>query len=201
MKVEIIDVCGLVPSLQALRLPHNHPPRSSFNNISRDDINLLSRLILAGDEHGKVARGIYAYIKVTAPRYWFVEMDTYNIGCTCLSSTSTMHTIHKGVSEDMFDAPIEEAKQHSARLQILIDEYNKLTSYNNDKKLKFEEIKRNIPECFMNTRIYAINYQTLRRIYNQRWNHRLKEWHIFLDTIETLPYADYLITKEDINEL
>ena len=37
------------------------------------------------------------------------------------------------------------------------------------------------------------SYQTLRRIVEQRHNHRLPEWHTFIDWIKTLPLAEELI--------
>jgi hypothetical protein len=46
------------------------------------------------------------------------------------------------------------------------------------------------------TRIRNFSYQTLRRIYFQRKNHRLDEWKEFCAFIETLPYAKELITYE-----
>ena len=42
-------------------------------------------------------------------------------------------------------------------------------------------------------KIDMFSYQTLRRIYIQRKNHRLPEWHQFVDWVRTLPYAEELI--------
>ncbi len=44
------------------------------------------------------------------------------------------------------------------------------------------------------TRIEMISYQALRHMYKARRNHRHPDWGIFCDFIETLPYADELIT-------
>mgnify|MGYP007008490595 FL=1 len=60
-----------------------------------------------------------------------------------------------------------------------------------DELLKFKE---NLTEATMQRRVQMFSYQTLRRIYIQRRNHRLPQWHIFCDWIKTLPYADELIT-------
>ena len=38
------------------------------------------------------------------------------------------------------------------------------------------------------------NYRCLRNIYRQRRNHRLEEWQVFCDWIESLPMSDELIT-------
>lgn len=42
-------------------------------------------------------------------------------------------------------------------------------------------------------KIDYFSYQTLRRIVYQRHNHRLPEWHFFIEWIKTLPLADELI--------
>lgn len=60
-----------------------------------------------------------------------------------------------------------------------------------DELLKFKE---NLTEATMQRRVQMFSYQTLRRIYIQRRNHRLPQWHIFCDWIKTLPYANELIT-------
>lgn len=44
------------------------------------------------------------------------------------------------------------------------------------------------------TRILTISYQALRSMYKARRHHRHPDWQIFCDWIETLPYANELIT-------
>lgn len=58
------------------------------------------------------------------------------------------------------------------------------------------EFKDNIKESHIQKRIQYFSYQSLRRIYFQRRNHRLPVWHEFCDWIKTLPYSDELITVE-----
>lgn len=58
------------------------------------------------------------------------------------------------------------------------------------------QIKNILPSSFMQKRVQYFSYQTLRRIYFQRRNHRLPHWHIFCDWIKTLPFADELILCE-----
>lgn len=55
-------------------------------------------------------------------------------------------------------------------------------------------LKENIVEATMQRRVQMFSYQTLRRIYIQRRNHRLPQWRVFCDWIKTLPYAEELIT-------
>lgn len=65
------------------------------------------------------------------------------------------------------------------------------------KGLKEDELvsmKEQLTEGKMQKRMLMISYQTLRRIYKQRKNHRLPQWRIFCKWIESLPFADLLIT-------
>lgn len=67
------------------------------------------------------------------------------------------------------------------------------------KGLSVEELlkmKSELTEGTMQKRVQMFSYQTLRRIYFQRRNHRLPMWHDFCKWIETLPYANELITIE-----
>lgn len=67
------------------------------------------------------------------------------------------------------------------------------------KGLSTEELvkmKSELKEGTMQKRIQMFSYQTLRRIYFQRRNHRLPMWHDFCSWIESLPYAKELITLE-----
>lgn len=59
------------------------------------------------------------------------------------------------------------------------------------------EMKENLPEGTMQKRVWMFSYQTLRRIYFQRRNHRLPQWRMFCDWINTLPFAEEFITIEN----
>lgn len=180
-KVETLEIAGLHSVLEALHLPFGGKNKShTYENhslveedgvkvfmnstrcaISEKDKNLIHALINNGDEHGKCIRGFIVYAKITAPRYWWSEADTYRIGTERLASNSTMHQQGKGL--DTFD---------------------------------LVTMKEALPESTMQTRVQWFSYQTLRRIYFQRRNHRLPQWHTFCDWIETLPFAEEFITFE-----
>ena len=64
------------------------------------------------------------------------------------------------------------------------------------KGLSNEELvkaKEELKEGTMQKRVQLFSYQTLRRIYKQRKDHRLPHWHKFCDWIKTLPYSKELI--------
>lgn len=58
---------------------------------------------------------------------------------------------------------------------------------------ELEKAKDNIPMGHIQRTIDMYSYQTLRRIYIQRRNHRLPIWREFCQWIESLPFANELI--------
>ena len=120
MKIETIEIAGLAGVLTALRLPFGKEMRSvirsDHNVIDRDgesrfdsetriwiadkDLDLMNTLVKRGTEHAKVTRGIMVWAKITAPIYWWCEMETYVVGHQRLSSESTMHVDCRGLSGD-----------------------------------------------------------------------------------------------------
>ena len=120
MEIQTIEVGGFMPMFLALRLPFGKAPRvkgasdffmegetvncGSLVTPDPKDVELVKNLIKNGDEHAKVMRGVLAWAKITAPRGWWQEFDTYRIGVEKLSSESTMHTLGKrDLTVDDFD--------------------------------------------------------------------------------------------------
>lgn len=61
-------------------------------------------------------------------------------------------------------------------------------------------MKEILPSSFKQKRIQSFSYQALRRIWFQRHNHRLPEWHDFCAWIESLPLSEELITIGNNND-
>lgn len=98
--VKTLEIAGFKSAFSALRLPFKREERSdviwsgdSVSGVDARDVDLLQKLVLAGDEHAKVLRGVLAWARITAPRLFWQEFDTYRVGCEKLSSESSMHTI------------------------------------------------------------------------------------------------------------
>jgi len=129
MNIETIEIAGFAGALTALRLPFGKEVRSMIDvipgsrgklqewetlcsdvtlRIDRKDLDLMNTLVKRGTEHSKVTRGILVWAKITAPIYWWCEMETYVVGHQRLSSESTMHIDCKGLSgEDLVKAKAE----------------------------------------------------------------------------------------------
>jgi hypothetical protein len=61
---------------------------------------------------------------------------------------------------------------------------------------ELEKAKDEIPMGKIQKTVDVFTYQTLRRIYHQRKNHRLPMWHEFCQWIKILPFSKTLITQE-----
>ncbi len=68
------------------------PRRAMFFGIGPNDMGLAQRMIKAGTPNDKFLRQIFISVDITAPLYWWKEMDTYKVGTTA-NSTSTMHKL------------------------------------------------------------------------------------------------------------
>ena len=202
IKIENIDVYGWEAAIRGARNPMNSWDRmdSCYNNgefeIGENDYDLLRRLTMAGPEHRKWNRMVTVSMDTTAPLYWWKEFDTYKVG-TVANSCSTMHKIHaKGFELDDFST---EHLDDSA-LEVM----SMVTAELNSNRVLFNSVKNKdywwnmiqlLPTSYNQKRTVHLNYEVLGTIYHQRRHHKLDEWHVFCDTIKTLPYSEF-ITRE-----
>lgn len=178
------------------RMDSHTEPDGSFV-FGPNDLDLAMRLAKAGSDHRKYLRMVFVSVDVTAPLYWWKEYDTYKVA-TVANSTSTMHKIHsKPFSMDDFscDHMTDGTKKF---METVVAELENI-------RLRFKETKSKddwydmiqlLPSSYNQMRTCTLNYETLINIYRARKNHKLAEWHTFCDWIETLPYAEQLITFE-----
>ena len=103
LKIRLLELAGLMPSLEAIRLSYSKQPERTRER----DIKLLSRHIAIGDDHGKAARGIIVWIEIQCQLGWLLEYLTYKIGVDCLGSSSAMHSELKRLK----DLELAEQKQ------------------------------------------------------------------------------------------
>ena len=166
--------------------------------LGENDKQLAQKLVLAGSDHRKFMRQIFFCGDITAPDYWWKEMDTYKVA-TVSNSTSTMHKLTSReltVDDFSFDEPVEQFEFDTIyEINRWIREYQKTQN----KKL-WRRIIQNLPMSFNYTRTWTADYETLRNIYFARRNHKLDEWHTFCDVISTLPLAQELIILEKENK-
>ena len=176
-----------------------------YYKIGKNDLTLMQKLIKAGSEHRKFLRQIFVSVDITAPLYFFKELDTYKVG-TVANSTSTMHKLASTpITIDCFEMDdFEDCKDDSnvyvsaiwiesiTRLEKLRQTYNATKD-----KRYWKELIRLLPESWLQKRTITMNYENILNMYRQRKNHKLTEWSkSFCAWVKTLPYAEELICLE-----
>ena len=57
-----------------------------------------------------------------------------------------------------------------------------------------------LPSSYNQKRTIMLNYEVLAGIYPMRKNHKLDEWHVFCDWIESLPYSEIITGPKILNK-
>lgn len=167
--------------------------------IGKNDLELAQRLIKAGSEHRKFLRQIFVSVDITAPLFFFKEMDTYKVG-TVSNSTSTMHKLASTpITKDCFEMD-DYAELDNG---FCTDMWNSLIEWLEGLRQKYNETKdkrywkeliRLLPESWLQKRTVTMSYENIFKMVRERINHKLSEWSkFFIDWAKSLPYADDLI--------
>ena len=196
--MEIKDIISNVKvyDLEESLIASGYPMRTKelIHNVDEKDIKRGENLVLAtkngNGAHNQFMTGIRVNFDLTFTNKAWVEAERYRF-LEFVSSQSTMHRITK------FDLDEQYIKYVDPRIISIMKEkvsqYNELMALNpNLKSLKerYLEILYSNPAGFKITARMTTNYRCLRNIYIQRKDHRLPEWKVFCQWIETLPYAD-----------
>ena len=163
--------------------------------IGLKDLELAGKLINGGTEHRKFLRQIFVSMDITAPLFWWKEMDTYKVG-TVANSTSTMHTITKeGITPKLFSFdPAPHGDVIKMREDILKQcELLRVKYLETKDKMYWKSLIELLPSSFVQTRTWTANYEVLRTIAHQRQNHKLREWERFISYLRYLPYSTNFI--------
>ena len=218
MKIATLEVGGFHPAMIAMRLPMKSGDKSdsgwtadtrgeewfgvpycAYWNywtaesyfIGEKDHELATMLCKAGRDHRNSIRQIDAWAVVEAPLFWWKQMDRYRIGVE-RSSESTMHTLMKQpLSLSDFELP--ERSDPNADMYWNHEIYDHLQELEALRQAgDFEGLNALLPQSYLQTRIMKFSYEALRNIYHARKNHKLKQWHVFCDWVETLPYSEFI---------
>ena len=212
IKIEKIETCNWEAAIRSMRNAYDSWALSDsgygggFDHgfpryiLGPNDHKLALTLAKSGTDHGKYLRSIIFSADITAPMYWWKEMDTYKVG-TVRNSCSTMHTVMKKPF-DMSDFSVDQmnvsaqASMHET-LQALNDlRHVYINGEHSDehRKKNWYSLIQLLPSSYNQKATWTANYEVLRNIYHARKNHKLDEWHEFCAMIEKLPYSE-LITE------
>lgn len=179
MKIETIEIAGLAGALTALRLPFGKEVRSEIE----------TRI---SDMNAMIAFNIVSYA---------ADITINDKDLTLMQALVKRGDEHaKVVRGIMVWARIKAPVYFTRELETYRAGRERLSSsstmHRECQGLSGEELQRAKAELPMGTEqdfVDVYSYQTLRRIVAQRHNHRLPEWHQFIDWIKTLPFAEELI--------
>ena len=226
IKVENIDVWGFEHAIRGMRNPMNSWDKSDSDfdvqyydddgnetnyyvvELGENDLDLMKRLYKAGTEHRKYLRQIFVSMDITAPLYWWKEMDQYRINVTT-NSCSTMHKIHakeftlgdfscEYLTDETTNAyyKVEEgdvcisgvsAYTWMTETVAVLNAYRKLYLDTKDKKYWWQLIQL-LPSSYNQKRTITMNYENVMTIIKQRTGHKLDEWNEFVKILKELPY-------------
>ena len=164
------------------------------------DLKLAQSLVRAGTDEAKFIRQIFISVDITAPLYWWKEMDTYKVG-TVANSTSTMHKLSsRPIEINDFSFDKEFHSYHMVQNIVKDCEFLRQKYIETKDKTYWRALIQLLPESYNQTRTWTANYAVLRNIYFARRNHKLTEWREFCQWIESLPWAKELICLEEKKE-
>jgi hypothetical protein len=184
---------SVISSRNAMRLTPPEYTEEEFESSLPRAIKLANAP--QGSAHDHFLCGIRVAFDIKYPTYFSPELQRYHFN-DIVCSSSKMHRLVNMNMDCVFNKYVTE--DSIAQMKNLIQIYNRDKSYEN-----FMRVLSNCPlgiELFMRC---TTNYLTLRTIYHQRKNHKLKEdWQDgFIDgLIKTLPYHNELIigVKENV---
>lgn len=137
--------------------------------------------------HDKFLRQIGVILDITAPLYWWKQMDTYKVS-TVAQSESTMHTLmKKPVTKDCFEFGYVP--------DFYIDFLEDLRQDGD-----FDKLNACLPQSWLQRRIWTGNYAVLKNTILQRENHKLPEWKFFFDALlPTLSHPELLPVRHSLS--
>lgn len=218
MKIENVRVFGFMDALRGMRNPLNSWDRADSDfryseengslisyHIGPNDEKLCRTLVNGGPPHRKFMRQIFIEMDITAPMYWWAEMDTYKVGTT----RNSCSVQHKGSSRDFteedftFDSLTDEKYTEDERF-MLADDIGEMIDILNRWRQKYVETKDytyfRLMRQFMGSgynykATWSGTYENVYNIYEWRHNHKLKEWHSLCDVIENMPAMDIFLER------
>lgn len=179
INVETIEIAGLASVLKSLRLP--------FGKECRSDVNTDWGYV--DDEFGpkQFCTGTASVVN---------DADLKLLSTLVKRGDEHAKAIRGLVVYAEIDAPIyfyrelETYRIGRERLSCNSTMHQQCKGLSGDELV---EAKANMPMGTMQKTVDMFSYQCLRNIVKQRHDHRLPEWHTFVDWVRTLPFAEDLI--------
>ena len=184
MKIETIEIAGLAGALTALRLPFGKEVRST---ITGKTDSYIAKNNTTGERTHLIV--------------WNGSVDINNKDLTLMQTLVKRGDEHAKVVRGIMvwakiTAPVywwAEEETYRMGHERLASESTMHIDCRGFSGEELVQAKSAIPMGKELTKVDMFSYQALRNIAKQRWNHRLPEWHVFVDWIKTLPLSQKLI--------
>lgn len=220
IKVENTKTHGIDVAIRAMR----HPKISYYKNdsyydaergfvLGKNDLDLMQRLYKSGTEHRTYARMIQVWMDISAPLYWWKEMDRYTVGKSQVSA-STMHKIHAKEftlddfsHEHLMPSSLNALEETIDKLNYWRDIYINGGESDEDPTGQYRRIfePKNkdvwwqliqlLPSSYNQKRTINMSYEVVFKIIRERSTHKLDEWREFCDILKKLPYVEDIINE------
>lgn len=182
-----VQVYGLEESIKRSKYPMSTDTSTCTTEPTKTTYSLGRASV--GSGHDNWLNGVIVQFDLTFTNKAWVEAERYHF-LDFVSSQSTMHRITKF---NLDKAYIEYTDPRIVEImQQLVDQYNANPTPDNYLRVLYSN-----PAGFKITAGMTTNYRQLKTIYYQRKNHRLPEWRVFTEWIESLPSFKELILNEN----
>lgn len=178
VKIQLIEVTGFPAFLESLRMPYKKEVRSTYSTNSSAQGLVFSNYchVIFDPKDLALAKRLKENGDEHAKSIRLITVD-------CIIDApiwfwNEMVTYEKGVTKGC-----SESSMHCECRGMSGEE--------------LEKFKDNSLQGAKQKRVYKISYQTFRRIYQQRKDHRLPSWQAMIQFIEKLPFAEELILFEN----
>ena len=191
MQIKNVKVYGLEESIIKSGYPMQigEPFDIDEGQVSSENAQFRAKRLAKtpiGSGHNNYLKGIIVQFDLKYPEYFSPQLQRYH-WIDIISSQSKMHKItNRELTKNDFTK--ETSITFIEVINDLIIDYKE-----NPNEDLFREILSNLPSGYMKWMGISTNYLQLKTIYSQRRTHKLNEWKIFCNWIETLAFAKDLI--------
>lgn len=209
IKIDNIEVMGWEPAIRGMRNPMNSWDKSDSGyeqlmtyptkyKVGPNDLDLMMRLAKGGSTHAKYRRMITVYMDITAPLYWWHDMDIYKVGIV-KNSCSTKHKIHakEFVLDDFSHDHLDDGGMECLKCTIENLNWYRDRFLQHKNKDDWYHMQSLLPWCYNQKATMMLNYEVLANIYRDRKDHKLDEFRDFCQMIKSLPHAQIITLEEE----
>ena len=195
MKIETIEVAGLAGALTALRLPFGKELRSKIENYCETHLDFTDMDVEKTEDTYEVT--MKGLLKFTSNTSIAINKKDLTLMQTLVKRGDEHAKVVRGIMVwAKITAPVYwwcEEETYRMGHERLASESTMHIDCRGLAGSELQEAKSAIPMGKELTKVDMFSYQALRKMVAQRHNHRLPEWHEFVDWVRTLPLAEELI--------